>query len=610
MTAAPTGARRRPAAAFRHGSRRVPGRRVAVMRIVIAVVFVALAGRLVLVQLGGSGKYAALGAAEVTSTQPLPALRGGIYDRNGAVLAMSVPTSDVIADPFLIHDPPGEAARLAPLLGVPEPQLQMELSAHSGYAVLVRNLGMASAHKVMALHLAGITLQPDSQRTDPGGSVAMSLIGTVGAAGGGSSGLEYAYNRLLSGKPGSATVELSPSGVALPGSGGQVDGARQGMGLELTVDQPLQYVTEQSLGAEIAASHATSGIAVVMDVHTGAILSMANLVADPKTGAITQAASNLALTQVYEPGSVFKLVTFSAALQDGIITPDMPFTIPNSVVIDGSTFHDAESHPTERLTATQILAQSSNLGTIQIAQRLGATRLGAQIANLGFGRLTGLNLPGESQGIVLSPAKWQPTDIGATPIGQDDAVTAQQLLDMVNAVADGGTFVPPRLVRATVGSDGAVHALPRARTHRVIATWVTAQLTTMMEQVVQDGTAVAAGIPGYTVAGKTGTAQVPDPKHPGYIPGAFDATFAGFVPAERPQLSAVVVLDRPNPIYGGTTAAPVFAQIMRFALHRYGIPTSPGGGTTGGSPQAVPFPAPPSVAGTIAARAGTATGHP
>ncbi|HMK63760.1 MAG TPA: penicillin-binding protein 2, partial [Acidimicrobiales bacterium] len=349
-----------------------------------------------------------------------------------------------------------------------------------------------------------------------------------------------------------------------------------GTGIELTIDEALQYEAEQALGKEVSSSHAKSGVAVVMDTHTGDILAMADLVAGADSGTVQQAPSNAALTSVYEPGSVFKLVTFSAALQDGLITPAQVFNVPNSLNIDGWTFHDAENHPTERLTATQILAQSSNVGTIEIASLLGKQRLAAQIAALGFGSPTALDFPGESAGLVnLTPDSWSGSDMGSTPIGQDDSVTAQQVLDMVNTVATGGVFVPPRLVRATVSAYGAVHAEPSAATHRVISPVVSAELTTMMEQVVQDGTAVTAGIPGYMVAGKTGTAQIPGGG--GYVPGAYMATFAGFAPAQDPALSAIVVLDQPTPIFGGTVAAPVFAQIMGYALQRYGIPPASSG---------------------------------
>ena len=264
------------------------------------------------------------------------------------------------------------------------------------------------------------------------------------------------------------------------------------------------------------------------------------------------------------------------------------FTIPNQTTIDGAVFHDAESHPVEQLSSTQVLAQSSNLGTIQIAQRLGAQALASQITNLGYGVPTGLNFPGSSAGIVRPVSSWSPTAIGSTPIGQDDAVTAQQILDVTNTVADGGTFISPRLLQGTVSVNDNVLPVKQVRGRRVMSTTVASELTTMMEAVIQNGTAVAAGIPGYSVAGKTGTAQIPSAKG-GYIPGAFMATFTGFAPAENPALSAVVVLNQPTPIYGGTVAAPVFSEFMQYALQRYGIPTSPNGGVTGGTAQAIPF---------------------
>lgn len=561
------------------------------MRIVLVLVFFALAVRIVGVQVFSGQHYSKLGAAEVAERVNVPAQRGGIFDRNGAVLAISVPRTTIVADPFLIKHPASEAQKLVSALKMPEPQLEAELSEHSGFVYLAHKVGQSVASKVSALNLAGITFLPDSQRIDPAGQLASSVIGTVGASAQGQGGLEYQYNRMLSGRSGTVSEEVSPSGLVLPGSTRQASKGQPGTGVELTLDQPLQYATEQSLGAAINSSHAKSGIAIVMNTHTGEILAMANLVKDPTSGQVEESPQNLALTQVYEPGSVFKLVTFSAALTDGVVSPSTVLTVPNSISIDGWTFHDAENHPTERLSATQILAQSSNVGTIEIAEGLGKQRLAAQVAALGFGQPSGLGFPGESEGIVKSdPSEWSGSDMGSTPIGQDDAVTAQQVLDMINTVATGGVFVPPRLVRATVSSDGSVSAVPTSPTHRVLSPQISAELTTMMEQVVQDGTAVSAGVPGYSVAGKTGTAQIPDPVHGGYIPGAYMATFAGFVPAEHPALSAVIVLDQPEPIFGGVVAAPVFSQVMQYALHRYGVPTSPQGGTTGGKADPVPFP--------------------
>jgi cell division protein FtsI (penicillin-binding protein 3) len=594
------------------------------MRVVLVLCFCALALRLVIVQLVSGGHYSAIGSAEVTTTVRVPAPRGAIYDRDGAVLAMSVPTSTMVADPLLITHPAQEAATLAPVLGVTSSTLAAQLSERSGYVVLARQVDTAHSRRVQALKLAGINLVPSSHRADPAGQLAAAVLGGVNAAGRGSGGLEYRFNSLLAGLAGTEVLQRTPDDVPLPG-GVRGTGAVPGTGLELTLDEPLQYVTEQSLGAEITAAHAKSGVAVVMDSRTGEILSMADLTVDPTTNGVVEAPQNYAVTKVYEPGSVFKLVTFSAALGAGLIQPQQVFTVPNTLTIDGWVFHDAENHATEQLTATQILAQSSNIGTIEIAGLLGKDRLAAQIAALGFGHATGLGFPGESPGLVhLDPASWSGSAMGSIPIGQDDAVTPQQILDMVNTVATGGTFVPPRLVRATIAPDGAVVSAPRRATHRVLSAGVSSTLTTMMEQVVQDGTAVAAGIPGYTVAGKTGTAQVPDPQHGGYIPGAYMATFAGFAPAEHPVLSAVVMLEQPTPIFGGVVAAPVFAQIMGYALHRYGIPpsqpTAPGGAAIAALPLgSVPTGSgstgtgPTGTAGgtaTIPASTGAATGTP
>ncbi len=575
------------------------GRRTRAMRLVLAAVFLALVARLVAVQDLSHQHYAALSKSELTQQVSVPAVRGGIYDRSGEVLAESVTKQTVVADPLLITSPAPIAATLAPLLGVSADQLRAELTERSGFVYLAHRVSDQVAAQVSKDHLPGINLVPESQRVEPDGLLAEPVVGTVGYDGSGSSGLEYQYQSLLAGKAGSEDLMQAPDGVALTGTTGGAVASRPGSGVELTLDQSIQYVAEQALGAEIAAAHATGGTAVVMDVKTGDVLATADLAATPPgtksaptappTGTtgpklvsssdtlpagVAEAPSDSAVTQVYEPGSVFKLVTFSAALAAGVVTPDRSISVPSSLPMGKYTFHDAESHGTEALSATQILAQSSNIGTIEVAQGLGEDRLLAQIANLGFGRPTGLGFPGESEGLVPGAAAWTGTSIGSTPIGQDDAVTAQQILDAYNAVANGGVFVQPRLVRGIVSPSGSVTAAAPAPTRRVIDPSTDAELVSMLESVVASGTGTSAAIDGYTVAGKTGTAQIPDPNHLGYIPGAYVGTFAGFAPAEHPVLSAVVVLDHPTPIYGGAVAAPVFSTIMAYALHHYGIPTT------------------------------------
>ncbi|HLN15336.1 MAG TPA: penicillin-binding protein 2 [Acidimicrobiales bacterium] len=597
----PRGAARPAARPAKPAQPPVLARRIRCFRLVLVVVLLALVARLVDVQVLHSAKYRAAARAELVQTVTVPALRGGLYDRNGLVLALSVPTKTVIADDFQVAHPFTEAQALAPLLGLPVDRLAGLLHERNGYVALARDVPLAEGAKVAAANQPGITLIDDSHRVVPNGQLAAPVLGATGAAGTGNGGLEYAYQHLLAGTPMSETLLESPLGVALPGS--HVTGAsasRAGTGLELSIDEPLQYETEQALAAQVAATHAASGVAVVMDVHTGQILAMANLVStapadgagttltstSPKStggpsGPVAEASQNLAVTQLYEPGSVFKLVTFSIALADGIVSPNTLFTVPDHIQLDGSTFHDAEPHATEQLTATQILAQSSNIGTSEIASDVGESRLLAQVQRLGFGQFTGLDFPGESPGLLAGPAQWEPTDLVSLPIGQVDAVTAQQVLDMYNAVADGGEFVPPTLVRAEIEPDGSLHAVTPAAGHEVMSPSTAAELTGMLEQVVDVGTGTSAVVPGYTVAGKTGTAQIPQPGKDSYIQGAYMASFVGFAPANNPVISAIVVLNRPTPIFGGTVAAPVFSKIMSYALHRYGIPTTPGAPTQG-----------------------------
>jgi cell division protein FtsI (penicillin-binding protein 3) len=568
---------------------------------VLVAALLLLVFRLVDVQVLHSSAYADAARGESSITVPLPSLRGGIYARDGSPLALSVATDDVVADDFQVTHPVQTALALSPLLHIAATTLASQLHRHSGYVVLARQLSQSSAQKISADAIPGITLVGDAKRVVTNANLASPVLGMTNAAGAGAAGLESGDNTLLAGKAGKETISEAPSGVTLP-EAPVTDrvGSTAGTGIELTLDTELQYESEQALAKAIESSDAVSGTAIVMDVKTGQILSMANLVSThpdtvpgtaasttPAAGvvpigpkdAVNEAANNLAVTQVYEPGSVFKLVTFSAALQDGLINPNSVFTVPDQIELDGSTFHDAEPHPTESLTATQILAQSSNIGTSEIAQGLGEQRLLAQVKNLGFGQPTGLDFPGESQGLLATAAQWEPTDFVSLPIGQVDAVSALQVLDAYNAVANGGVFVQPKLVQATVSASGTVTGTAPSPTHRAFSPVIDSELTSMLEQVVADGTGTSANVPGYTVAGKTGTAQIPTQGKDSYVTGAYMASFVGFAPAVNPTLSMIVVLDRPTPIFGGTVAAPVFSQVMSWALHRYDIPTTPGAAT-------------------------------
>lgn len=542
----------------------------------LAVTFIFTIGRLTYIQGVDSSHYASL--AGLSQTVSLPALRGSIYGRNGGVIAMSVPEPELIADPYRIHNPAMQAAILAPILGSTVASLDSKLSEPTGFVPLAFGLSASVVNKITTLieqrAVHGLVIEEQQKRVYPASNLDLAIIGSTNIYNQGISGLEYQYNNVLSGKNGEAQVQQSPYGLELPGGYKIIRPAVAGSSIMLTIDTPLQYIVQDYVSQELVLSKAKAGVAVVMNVHTGAILAMVNMEAGANNTAVVDP-TNLALQTVYEPGSVMKITTFSAALMNRLITPTTVFRVPWSLNIDGSIFSDAWYHPTENMTATHILSHSSNIGTITIAKLLGKDRVAQWLSAYGFGQPTGLNFPSESSGFFPSPSNWSPTAIGSMPIGQDEAVTVQQVVDAFAALSNGGVFVHPRLVRAIIGPNGHVHRLSPLPSRRLVSPTVATELMQMFEHVVFDGTGVGAAVAGYLVGGKTGTSQQPWANKPGYQPGNFDATFVGFAPAQAPQLAAVVMFEHPTPIYGGSVSAPVFAKIMSYALKLYNIPPPP-----------------------------------
>jgi cell division protein FtsI (penicillin-binding protein 3) len=555
------------------------------MVVIAAVALSGLAARLVQIQGVDAVHYAAYGAQEVYQSVSLPALRGAIYDRNGNLIAASSQRVDVVADDYLVGGSKAGLGRLCSILGLSAPALWAKLSEHSGYVPLAYQVSRTTEQKVASLDLPYLTFAPDLARTDPDGDLFSPLLGIVGFAGQGLSGLEYLENSLLAGTPGSEVVPTGLNGEGLPGTATDVVAARQGTSLVLTLDEPLQFEVTRALSQQIKATHATGGVAIVEDRRTGGILAMVDLVVGPD-GEVVPSSQNLAVTSVYQPGSVMKLVTISGALQEGLINPSSVFTVPYEISLGGWPFSDADFHPTEQLSATQILAQSSNIGTIEIAHLLGPDRLSYFLRDLGFGQPTGLEWPGETDGLVPSPndaATWSPSSMGTVPIGTGEAVTPLQILDAYNMVANDGEFIAPRLVEATISAKGVEHVLPVQHERRALSTTTVSELLPMLEKVTEDGTALAARIPGYTVAGKTGTAQIPSTTGPGYQPGAWSATFVGFAPAQNPALTTLIMLSHPDLIYGGLASAPVFSAIMRYALRHFDTAPTGAQGLSSGS---------------------------
>jgi cell division protein FtsI/penicillin-binding protein 2 len=570
-------------------------RRTRLALVFCGVVTLALIVQLLRVTVLAQPSYANLAQQEAQTTVTLPGLRGSIIARNGEVLAMSELRDTIIADPLLIKHPATEAVTLAKLLGLASAQVRHALSVPGGYSVVAQLVTRSTGSKIesMALdgELPGINVEPGQARYYPAGSLAEPVVGRVGANDNGLFGLEYQYQKLLAGRNGYEIQRTASGNLPLPNAVVKRQPPIQGKSLKLTIDPALQAYAEQAVAGEIEKTNAIGGTAVVMDVATGQILAMVSLTAPPLPGAKplanggqpvdvqralpTESWTNQAVAYAYEPGSVAKIATFTAALQDHLITPTSSEVVPGRLVIDGSVFHDAEPHPTEVLSMGQILAQSSNVGTIEIARRLGPARLLASFERFGWGEPTGLAFPGETQGLMKPVSQWSPTAIGSTPIGQDQLVTPLQVLDSYNAIANGGVMVTPKLVLGTVGSRGHLHAFASPAPRRIVPANIDAEMIHLLSGVTgANATAPDAQIPGYLVAGKTGTSQKPLHTQAGYQMGAYWGTFVGMVPAQHPVLSAIVMLDQPVPIYGGMTAAPVFSQIMRYALARYGVTPS------------------------------------
>lgn len=512
---------------------------------------------------GGSLRKAA--ATQQLTYEAVPAQRGSITDRNGVDLAVSEPAQDVAADPYLVEEPLATAQKLAPLLGRPQDQVLRELSQRSGFVYLARALPAKQAKAVMALKVPGVTGTPVMRRVYPRGDLAAQVLGAVGTEGNGLSGLEYSSNALLHGHTGQRRVVSDALGQ--PVSISEPHPEEPGTPVSLTIDANIQQRAEDVLGAVGRVFSPKDATAIVMNPNTGAILAMANWpqVNPNEPGASSpEDMENRAVGFDYEPGSTFKAVTVAGALQQGLVTPASSFFVPDKIQVADRTIHDDTEHGDETLTTAQILAQSSNVGAIKIGALEGPNDFSSWVAKFGFGRRTGIELPGEEIGQVLPVGKYSGSSMGNLPIGQGQLVTPLQMASAYSAIANGGILRPPHIIRS-VGSDP--RSAPAGR--RVISEQTAASLRQMLEGVLAPGgTASEVSIPGYQLAGKTGTASKVDPATGEYSKSAYVASFMGFAPASDPKLLCAVIVDEPQAgsIFGGTVAAPAFGEIMSFAL--------------------------------------------
>ena len=518
---------------------------------------------------GGSLRAAA--ATQQLTAEAVPAQRGAIADRNGIDLAVSEPAQDISATPYLVKEPLAAAQKLAPLLGEPQPKVLRELSERSGFVYLKRALPAKQARAVMALKIAGIAGAPVMHRVYPRGDLAAQVLGVVGTEGNGLSGLEYSRNALLHGHAGQRHVVSDAIGqpVSITETHPEVPGAP----ISLTLDANIQQRTEDVLGAVGKVFSPKDATAIVMDPRSGAILAMANwpqVNANDPSAASPEDLQNRAVSFDYEPGSTFKAVTVAGALQQGLVTPTSSFEIPDQIKVADRTIHDDTEHATESLTTAQILAQSSNVGAIKVGALEGAQNFSTWVTKFGFGKRSGIELPGEEIGQVPPVSHYSGSSMGNLPIGQGQLVTPLQMASAYSAIANGGILRPPHIIDSVGGQPQ-----PEPQGRRVISSQTAASLRQMLEGVLAPGgTASEVSIPGYQLAGKTGTASKVDQATGEYSKSRYVASFMGFAPASNPKLLCAVIVDEPQSgsIFGGTVAAPAFGQIMSFALPYLRIP--------------------------------------
>jgi cell division protein FtsI/penicillin-binding protein 2 len=502
-------------------------------------------------------------------TVDVPAHRGTIYDRLGFELALGSPATTVYANPRQISDPREVAIAAGRTLGVDADKLYPLLADQSkGFVYVERQADPEKAKALQQRNIVGLGFYPEEKRIYPQRRVGSSVVGYAGVDNTGLAGLEKSLDKVLTGREGEKTIVKDPFGRTLEVVGSKP--RNDGRDVYLTLDHTLQGQVQRILNATVAKWSARSASAVVMDPRTGGILALA-VAPDYNANRFPEVADartrNRAVTDTYEPGSTFKIVTITGALSTGQVSPNTKFTLPYQIKVADRKIHDAEPRGTETMSVHQILSRSSNVGVVTIAEALGKERIASWIDRFGFGRKTGIEFPGESRGIVLPPARWSGSTIGNVPIGQGIAVTPLQMIAAYGAIANRGVWVQPHLVEKVRGERPVA---PERR--RIMSTHVAREMRKMLREVVEEGSGTAAQIPGYRIAGKTGTAAKPD-ENGGYSDTRYVASFVGFVPAKSPRLVTLVTVDEPRgAIWGGVVAAPAFAEIAKFALQYLEIP--------------------------------------
>ncbi|WP_034512085.1 penicillin-binding protein 2 [Blastococcus sp. URHD0036] len=542
----------------------------------IAAALLLVTGKLVLLQGVDGAQYAEAASQARLRTVDIAALRGQVLDRDGNLLAYTVDASLVVADPSLVADPQRTALALTTLLDVPASELTELLERDGRYVELAHQVTPETVSAIEDLELDGIRFEDEPMRLYPAGFVGGQVVGFIGRDGEGLAGIEQRFDAQLSGTDGERRVEVGSGGNPIPSGIDESTPAVDGSSVQLTLDEDVQYVMEQRLAAACSDGATTRASAVVLDVHTGEVVAMGSCPGyDPGAARSTDPdlLGNPVVSQVFEPGSVMKAVTMAGAIEEGLTTPDEVISVPGHIQAGDAVVTDAHDHAPVDWTVTGILAKSSNVGTIMLARRLGDEKLEEYLRAFGVGAATGVELPGESAGILEPAEDWTASRAANVPIGQGVSVTTLQMASVYQAIANGGVRVEPRLVSSVTAADGTVTPVEQPEPTRVVSEDTADDLAYMLEAVVgPGGTAPLGQVDGFRVAGKTGTAQRANPECGCYDGGGYVTTFVGFAPADDPQYVVAVDLERPtSSAEGGQVAAPVFADVMRYALTAGGV---------------------------------------
>jgi cell division protein FtsI (penicillin-binding protein 3) len=547
---------------------RQANRRIRLVVAAFAVVFAVALVRLGWLQAVKADALDHLATNQHRETLTLPSRRGTIFDGVGVQLAIGERGTTVYANPRQIVDPRRVAIEVGRALDIAPGTLFARLADRSkGFVYLARKADPEKAAELEARDIVGLGFYPEERRTYPQEAIASEVVGYAGLDNQGLAGLELALDEKLSGQDGSKTIVRDPFGRTLETI--QSRPVHDGRDVYLTIDHTIQGHVERVLRDTRETWGAKAATAVVMDARTGEVLALG---VEPGFDAngfphVARARQrNRAVTDTYEPGSTFKVVTIAGVLEDGVVSPDTEFTLPGSIQVADRVIRDATPRGTETMSVAEILSRSSNVGVITLAIQLQRQRLSEWIHRFGFGRPTGIDFPGETAGIVLPPDEWSGSTIGNVPIGQGIAVTPMQMVAAYGAIANGGLWLQPHLVDRVEGGRAA-----EPKTRRVVSEGTARQVTRMLRGVVREGSGTEAQVPGYQVAGKTGTAAKPDARG-GYSTSRYVASFVGFAPASDPRVVVLVAVDEPTTIWGGVVAAPAFAEIAEFALQYLDVP--------------------------------------